>query len=593
MAIRRYSIIFLMSSLLILSIQSFLSSSQTSSICPTTSDVTMSSSRGIVAGTIKSLTNFELFDGGNNIKVDPKGFPQSFKVDDIFKSLENKMKIVFPLARKNEKGQTVELELHLRNLYSSNFQYWSNQKKQEITARSFSSRTYIGTVTEDFDGKTPNKDESFAVFYTPAQGFSQENFLKSQGFVSGFVMLRNEWYFFEPVRPLFHSVHGTDASVEAKLRGSFLTADCRTHIVYKASDTNFKVTLGAVNPPQKSTSVPPLVAQSQDQKNSLYDSVLASNSLRSAHTLPIAVALYGDQSCISASIDIQCWQRHMDVFNPVAAIFTRLFADRRSVLEISGSYEGNWRGYQPNESTPRALALLCNFIDHEIIQESDLNDVEKDIRRGLNSAGIIHVMTGKVLSSQLEAFDDVAFCPADSCGGNNFRIIGMAEGIGGVGNPSTADTCNVRAKPFLSGTKISGQNISLFQGKGKHSIGSYSAVITESRNNTIVVEPALLFLRVALMAHEIGHNLNAVHPFSVEPAMAPDRACNSTAVSCMPPPPELANHGATIMRETISNLTTDQFYDERPLTDAEKNNLRNNNNQKRIMECLASTSSPC
>ncbi|MBI1741910.1 hypothetical protein HYR54_02460 [Candidatus Acetothermia bacterium] len=291
------------------------------------------------------------------------------------------------------------------------------------------------------------------------------------------------------------------------------------------------------------------------------------------------LTVVGDQPFNQIQDEKEWWQRQEEVANLVDSLFAFGGNDfprmnlRLQALET-------WQDGGPGSTIPTsgeqnatAVALLCDLVDPGKFPHTD--------QQSGSVTGIVHLMSGR------------NFAPMEKTdfGGNatDFAamvdrkkgIIGLAENIGGVGvrTDNRHITC---LNPQNPGVGI------IFNPPAHHSISQHVPWRRpgETTANTAGGDTrnynALLYQRFLLMAHELGHNLNAPHTLIPPEDRIEDRACNLLLDCTFGEPP-----GRTVMSPKINQDIVFRFFDSVLL----EIGTRADNNS-RLRECAAGVTCP-
>jgi hypothetical protein len=421
--------------------------------------------KNFVAASIKAFSNkqFELFDGDGTDFDFEKDIYKILPNSDSKHNKSNETKdIKLPYTRTPSTTGAIQnyvFSVKRVNIRANNFiAYLFNGNHPTITAYS---RTYQGTFV---NGRIP-----VVALYAPSAKINEEkNETPSQGYMSGFIKVSpSESYFFESVRPLLLR-SGKTAN---ELNNNNLRESCKTLIVYRTQAMNFRIVLGGRGEP--TAQVPSMITQQR--------------------TTPINIAVVGDlayNGLITSSVgDYPQTGAQLEelIFFTNEQLRPYIAGGQNPVVIFEGQLFllPNWDG-PPNAN---AWNMLCDFLT---------NDRTSSARSIVQSADLALILTGKSLApiskrrtnGQLNRFNDSgAFCPADSCNGT----LGLAAGIGGIGAQPTCDT--------------NSESRNLFTNPGKYSIAQM-----QPWSSSLTTYGGTVYERQLLVNHEIGHNLNAVHP---------------------------------------------------------------------------------
>lgn len=300
------------------------------------------------------------------------------------------------------------------------------------------------------------------------------------------------------------------------------------------------------------------------------------------------------------------WQRQEEVLNLVDSLFSMQGSGfpgmdiQINALEI---WKSKWPNYPNDDIT--ALRLLCNFVEplSKPSEPKHANLIHTD-------ADIVHLMTGIALApmSKDDGGDDI--CPEPRCGDRADRyVVGLAENIGGF-RGDTLQKCDA-ARFLTTHSKIIpgpvyipparhslSQHKPTPQGNGANNSELFSKTDpcgTEGKiedKNRRICETwnynALLYQRFILVAHELGHNLNAKHTQEKDSQDSGqdhdnDRACNPFG-SC-----SLTEWGHTMMLPGLNHNIVFRFFDtQHPETRPEDSP----DNNWRIKDCASTLTCP-
>jgi hypothetical protein len=381
-------------------------------------------------------------------------------------------------------------------------------------ARSFS---YSGGIFGATDSRA-----SFSIIPRSAESGTPGNF---SGFVikdlsdekdSSIAASRN-WYFYEPVKPLLARVLAArpEASLpcsESNLNDIFSDADefdNTSIIVYEVRDTEFDIDLDPYNVDEflaGGTGEGEIALDVQSAAQSDSGSFLTLNRQSNVNLIIVADSKYVELmgGATAAKNDIDALMNIL--LNGNSLNFYEIFGANVSISFVgseiwetdttppNAKIMGTGPGAQFNAdgTIPNAYQLLCDFIEN-VEHQDDLNN------------SIVHLFTGFDLAkfpkeppSQARIVDSGdGICPA-GCGGDGRAIVGLAQGIGGVGN---AGQNNCGEFPYNS--------IDKFNPAGYHSVSQHRPKTDLNGFNSKF--DGTLLQRWVLVAHEIGHTFGALH----------------------------------------------------------------------------------